>query len=276
MLGLWLLSRNGVFQLNRRLSAFCSRRGRMPSLLITSAEEDVALEQQEIEQMLAHRVDTVLIASSQWSVETFRRIEEHQTPYVLLDRRFSGLNAHFVGSDDEQIGRMATNHLIEQGCARVAHIRGREISTGTGRHDGFRQALAQHGRVAFPGYIVAGRTGDDAGDQSGYEAMKQLLALDPRPDGVFCFNDANGIGVIKAITEAGLRIPQDIAVVGCGNVWNSEFMRVPMTTIDQNCQAIGSEAARLAFRLIKSKQPIKPESILIPPTLVVRESSRRR
>src|SRR5258708_28600628 len=61
------------------------------SLLITSSEEDVALEQQEIDQMVAHRVDTLLIASTQWTVETLRRIEEHQTPYVLLDRRFSGL-----------------------------------------------------------------------------------------------------------------------------------------------------------------------------------------
>ena len=245
------------------------------SLLITSSDEDVALEQQEIEQMLAHRVDTLLIASTQWTVETFRRIEEHQTPYVLLDRRFSGLNAHFVGSDDEQIGRMATTHLIEQGCKRIAHIRGREISTGTGRHDGFRQALAQHGIVPVPGYIVAGRTGDDAGDQSGFEAMKQLLALEPKPDGVFCFNDPNGIGAVRAILEAGLRVPQDIAVVAVGNTWNSELLRVPLSTIDQNCQAIGVEAARLAFRLIGAKGPIAPEKILIAPTLMVRESSRR-
>ena len=245
------------------------------SLLITSSEEEVALEQQEIEQMLAHRVDTLLIASTQGTVETFRRIEEHQTPYVLLDRNFAGLNAHFVGSDDEQIGRMATNHLIEQGCKRLAHIRGREISTGTGRHEGFRQALAQHGIMPLPGYIVAGRTGDDAGDQSGYEAMKQLLALDPRPDGVVCYNDPNGIGAINAILEAGLRVPHDIAVIGVGNTWNSGLMRVPLSTIDQNCQAIGEEAARLAFRLIQGKQPMRPESILIPPALLVRESSKR-
>jgi len=245
------------------------------SLLITSSEEDAALEQQEIEQMLAHRVDTLLIASTQWTVETFRRIEEHQTPYVLLDRRFSGLSAHFVGNDDEQIGRMATGHLIEQGCKRIAHIRGREISTGTGRFEGFRQALAQHGVVALPGYVVAGRTGDDAGDQSGYEAMKQLLALEPRPDGVVCFNDPTGVGAIKAIIEAGLRVPQDIAVIGVGNTWNSELLRVPLSTIDQNSMAIGVEAAKLAFRLINGKQPIRPESILIPPALVVRESSRR-
>ena len=245
------------------------------SLLITSSEEEPALEQQEIDQMLAHRVDTLLIASTQWTVESFRRIEEHQTPFILIDRRFAGLNAHFVGSDDEQIGRMATNHLIEQGCKRIAHIRGREISTGTGRHDGFRQALAQHGIVPLPGYVVAGRTGDDAGDQSGYEAMKQLLVLDPKPDGVVCFNDPTGIGAIKAMLEVGLRVPQDIAVVGVGNTWNSELARVPLTTIDQNSTAIGAEAARLAFRLIRSKQPIRPESILIAPSLLVRESSRR-
>jgi LacI family transcriptional regulator len=245
------------------------------SLLITSSEEEAALEQQEIDQMMAHRVDALLIASTQWTVETFRRIEEHQTPYILLDRRFSGLNAHFVGSDDEQIGRMATSHLIDQGCKRIAHIRGREISTGTGRFEGFRQALAQRGVVALPGYVVAGRTGDDAGDQSGYEAMKQLLALDPRPDGVVCFNDPTSVGAIKAILEAGLRVPQDIAVIGVGNTWNSELLRVPLSTIDQNSMVIGAEAARLAFRLIKGKQPIRPESILVPPALVVRESSRR-
>ena len=105
--------------------------------------------------------------------------------------------------------------------------------------------------------------------------MKQLLALEPRPDGVFCFNDANGMGAVKAILETGLRVPQDIAVVAVGNMWNSELLRVPMTTIDQNCMAIGVEAARLAFRLIRTKQPIKPETILIPSTLLVRESSKR-
>lgn len=245
------------------------------SLLITSSDEEVGLEQQEIDQMLAHRVDALLVASTQWTVETFRRIEEHQTPYILIDRRFSGLAAHFVGSDDEQIGRMATNHLLDMGCRRVAHIRGREISTGIGRFDGFRQALAQRGLVPLPGYVVAGRTGDDSGDKSGYEAMQQLLALDPRPDGVFCYNDPNGIGAIRAIIEAGLRVPEDIAVIGCGNSWNSDLLKVPLSTIDQNCDGIGAEAARLAFRLIQAKTQIPPETILIAPSLVVRESSKR-
>ena len=105
--------------------------------------------------------------------------------------------------------------------------------------------------------------------------MQQLLALKPRPDGVFCFNDPNGVGAIKAILEAGLRVPQDIAVVGVGNTWNSELLRIPLTTIDQNCNGIGVEAARLAFRLIRTKEVIPPETILIAPSLAVRDSSRR-
>ncbi len=83
------------------------------------------------------------------------------------------------------------------------------------------------------------------------------------------------MGASAAILEAGLRVPQDIAVIGIGNTWGSPMLRVPLSTIDQNCMAIGEESARLAFRMIRSKQPLKPESILIPPSLIVRESSRR-
>jgi len=245
------------------------------SLVISSSEEDPELEQQEIDQLLARRVDALVIASTQWTVESFRRIEEQKTPYVLIDRRFVGLVANFVGVDDEQVGMLATEHLIQVGCQRIAHIRGPEISTALGRLEGYRRALAQHGLSVLPGYLVAGKTGDDASDVSGYHAMRQLLRLEPRPDGVFCYNDPTAMGGLKAILEAGLRIPDDVAVIGCGNLKYAELLRVPLSSIDQDSTLIGERAAKLALSLVEAKSPVRPRTILLEPRLVARQSTAR-
>lgn len=159
--------------------------------------------------MLARRVDALVVASAQWTVETFRWIEEQKTPYVLIDRQFADLAANFVGVDDRAAGDLATGHLIETGCRRIAHIGGPEVSTAIGRAEGYRRALARHGLTPPAGYVIAGGSADDAGDISGYEAMRKLLALAPVPDGVFCYNDPVATGAMKAILESGLRIPQE-------------------------------------------------------------------
>ncbi len=245
------------------------------SLVISSSEEDPELEQQEIDQLLARRVDALVIASTQWTVESFRRIEEQKTPYVLIDRRFVGLVANFVGVDDEQVGMLATEHLIQVGCQRIAHIRGPEISTALGRLEGYRRALTQHGLSVLPGYLVAGKSGDDASDVSGYHAMRQLLRLEPRPDGVFCYNDPTAMGGLKAILEASLRIPDDVAVIGCGNLKYAELLRVPLSSIDQDSTLIGERAAKLALSLVEAKSPVRPRTILLEPRLVARQSTAR-
>jgi len=113
------------------------------------------------------------------------------------------------------------------------------------------------------------------GDVTGYETMKRLLSLNPLPDAVFCNNDPTAIGAMKAILEAGLSIPHDIAVIGCGNIKNSDFLRVPLTTIDQSCGEIGERAANLALSLIESETPPEPQTILLEPKLLVRDSTRR-
>lgn len=262
-------------QIAKALSAEIRKQGY--SLIITSSEEDPELEQQEIEQLLARRVDAMLIASAQWTVESFRRIEQRRTPYVLIDRCFAGLAANFVGVDDEAVGVLGTNHLIEQGCRRIAHIRGPEVSTALGRLDGFRRALAAHQMAPMPGYIVSGgATGDDRGEESGREAARTLLNCSPRPDGIFCYNDPIAMGVMRAILEAGLRIPEDVAVVGCGNVLYSDFLRVPLTSIDQDSATIGQRAAALALSLVGVDMVPRPKSELVSPRLVVRASSLRR
>jgi len=251
-------------------------RQRNYGVLIASCEDDPELERQEIAQFLARRVDAILIASTQWSVESFRRIEEHKTPYVLIDRQFAGLAANFVGVDDVAAGALATGHLIEQGCRRIVHIRGPQVSTALGRLEGYRLALSQAPQGPLPEDVLpVGTSGDDRGESGGYEAIQKLLGNGSPPDGIFCYNDPVAIGAMRAILDRGLRIPDDVAVIGCGNLSYSAFLRIPLSTIDQDSAAIGLRAGNLALALIESRKLRRPESLVTAPKLVTRASSLR-
>jgi LacI family transcriptional regulator len=173
------------------------------------------------------------------------------------------------------VGFLATRHLIEVGCRNIAHISGPEVSTAIGRIEGYKRALAGHDRELRPEYIIRREHGDDLSDISGDEAMRRLLTLQPRPDGVFCYNDPTAMGAMRAILDAGLRIPEDVAVVGCGNVFYADYLRVPLTSVDQDSDAIAEHAVNLAVSLIGAKGPVRPKTILLQPKLVVRASSQR-
>ena len=103
--------------------------------------------------------------------------------------------------------------------------------------------------------------------------MRRLLSLSPRPDAVFCYNDPTAMGAMEAIFEHRLRIPEDIAIVGCGNVRYAAFLRVPLTTIDQQSEEIGDRSARLALALIEAKGVGRPKTVLLEPRLIVRQSA---
>ena len=251
-------------------------RGHGYNLFISSSNEDPDLEAQEIRQLLARQVDVILVASSQKKTDSFRLIEEQHRPYILIDRCFHGLDANFVGVDDEMVGWLATSHLIEQGCKRIAHIRGPEVSTAAGRLKGYEKALSEHGLKPQPEHILSlGTSGDHTGERSGYEVTKKLLASRHRPDGIFCFNDPAAFGAIRAILDSGLRIPKDIAVIGCGNVAHSDFLRVPLSTVDQESESIGKAAGSLAIALAGKKAKTKPTKKLVTPRVIVRASSLR-
>lgn len=244
-------------------------------LIISSSEDDPELEKREIDQMLARRVDVLILASAQSDAKSLLKIEEKKVPYVLLDRKFAGLRANFVGIDDVAAGMHATNHLIEAGCRTIAHIAGSNVSTALDRQRGYAMALAKHGLILSPAYVVAHGHMDDSGDAAGYEGMKQLLQLDPRPDGVFCCNDPIAMGAMRAIFEEGLDIPNDVAVVGCGNVHYDDLLRVPLTSIDQDSRGLGENAAKLALNMVKKKSEVTPKTLLLGSKLVVRASSQR-
>ncbi|MGC1648864.1 MAG: LacI family DNA-binding transcriptional regulator [Candidatus Sulfotelmatobacter sp.] len=245
-------------------------------LIVSSSEEDPDLEEVEINHLLARRLDTLIIASCRTTVEVFFRIEKQNIPYVLIDRCLPGLSANFVGVDDESVGVLATRHLIDLGCKRIAHIRGPETSPGIRRMEGYKRALAQGGLKVMDNYITTERKGDVGTKHGGAEAMLQLLSLKPRPDGVFCFNDPLALGAMNYALDHGVRIPQDLAIIGCGNLHYDDSLRVPLSSIDQHSRQIGEEAARIALRILNSKAPPQPEIVVLQPELVVRESTQRR
>jgi len=247
------------------------------SLLISSSDEDPELEMQAIQQLIARHVDVIMLASCQSSAEALMRVGVQDTPCVLIDRRLEGMDTNFVGSNDVQIGELATTHLLEQGCRRIAHIRGPDVSTASGRLEGYKRALALWGLEPVPSHIVSvGGSGDHLGVEGGHAAATDLLLASPCPDGIVCYNDPSAMGAMRAIRAAGLRVPQDVALVGCGNIPFSESLLIPLSSVDQGNESIGRHAAELALSLAADKaERREAKAELIGAQLVTRESSLR-
>jgi len=255
------------------LSAVISAKGY--SLIVASSEEDPHLEREEIRQLLARRLDALVIASSGTSTELFERMDHQSQPYVLIDRKFSGLNANFVGIDDIEVGCIATEHLLDTGCRLVAHIAGRENSTGRGRLEGYRQALLQRGLPYREDYVVRGTRVDIQSTEQGSEAMQVLLQRDPRPDGVFCHNDPLAIGAMNAILDVGLRIPADIGIIGSGNLHFDSSLRVALSSIDQHSTQLGERAGEIVLGMMEAKTKPAPRTVILNPAVVARASTKR-
>jgi LacI family transcriptional regulator len=243
------------------------------TLVIASTEDEAEIERQHIDALLAREIDALFIASVQQRLTKIGPELDRGRPVILVDRRLPGWQGHFVGMDDRRIGQLATEHLIDAGCRRIAHIAGASVSTAADRLAGYRRALIQHGLPASRELVVARAHGDDLGDVSGYRAMQRLLRLRKRPDGVFCNNDPTAMGAMRAILDAGLDVPGDIALVGCGDVHYAKFLRVPLTTVAQQPHVIGQRAGELAVAAAARRRP--PTTVLLAPSLVVRQSSAR-
>lgn len=241
-------------------------------LILASSEEDPEIEQQEIRNVLARGIDALLIASCQPSLRGFYGLEDQKTPFVLIDRDFPHLRAHFVGTDDYAAGRLATRHLIEIGRRQIAHIGGPDLAPGADRMRGYIDELKNSGLPVRASHILSSSRVEEAGEEAGFRIMRKLLARRPRPDAVFCYNDLTAIGAMSAAVAAGLSIPGDIAFVGCGNVRYSEYLRTPLSSIDQSTGELGKQAGNLALDLI-GKDSSLPRQIRVQPKLIVRASS---
>lgn len=243
------------------------------SLVICSSDEDPQIERQTLTHLLSRGVDALVIATVQQEKEIFPKSVKPRIPYVLLDRKVQGLSANFVGVDDENVGFIATEHLIEMGCRRIAHIGGVQISTAKGRLEGYKRALKKYQLPVDPEYVVVAKRMDESADSAGYYAAMQLLGQNPRPDAIFCYNDPVAIGAMRAILENGMEIPRDVALIGSGNLHLDTALRVPLSTVDQQSDRIGQCAASLVMDLVGEEKLKQPKSILLVPKVIVRESS---
>jgi LacI family transcriptional regulator len=244
------------------------------AVMISSSMEDPEIEEAAIEQLLGHRMDGLIVASCSVSPAKFQQLKEQGIPFVMIDRYFPEFKTNFVGVDDRAVGRMATEHLIAMGCKRIAHIRGLPFTTGVGRFEGYKQALTRNGMKFDPSLVSPYMTADGRDWQQSLIAMRTLLD-GKRPDGVFCYNDPMAIAAIDVAQDAGLRIPQDIAFIGCDNLHYDGSLKSSLSSMDHHSSQIGVRAAKLLLSLLKDKTSKSIRQIVLQPSLVVRDSSVR-
>src|SRR5262249_47252680 len=156
------------------------------------------------------------------------QLTKQGTSLVMIDRDdHPSVKCHRVLTDDELVGALATSHLLDTGRRAIAHIGGPPIVHAKRREKGWRDALKAPRIKAADEWIVRG----GFMESDGYRAMKRLLTVRPKIDAVFAANDPSAIGAMKAIWEAGLHVPGDIAVVGVGDIALGDLLRVPLTTV---------------------------------------------
>jgi LacI family transcriptional regulator len=245
-------------------------------LIMSSSEEDPELEQQEVDEMLAHRLDAIVVASCATNAAGLERLLQGETPLILVDRMFEGFSTHFVGSDDYAVGKLATEHLLAAGCKRIAHIRGPENSTGRRRLKGFLDAMAKHNRPVPSERIVAAHSVDVDGKLHGANALRALRDLKHPPDGIFCYNDVVATGVIMEAVRLGMDVPEDLAVIGCGNLHFDDVIRVPLSSVDQRSSEIGARVAKLIMELKVEEASSQPRRVVLQPKLAARASTARQ
>jgi LacI family transcriptional regulator len=243
------------------------------SMVIAWTAENSEIQSSEIHHLLSLGIDALIVATSGDDVSSFRMLEERGVPYVLFDRDIPELKAPFVGGDDLLVGRMATRHLIEAGCKRIGHICGPPMSPGRRRFEGYKLALQEAGLPVKDQYIVTPTQPGPRSFHHGFEATQRLLKAKPRIDGIFAFNDPLAIGSMEAVLAAGLDIPRDVAIIGCGNFPLGEALRLPLSTIDQNVKSLGEKTAKTLLSLLEKPKKPSPRRVIVKPSLVVRKTS---
>src|SRR5581483_5423746 len=240
-------------------------------ILICNTDEESAREISEVE-ALRYRTDGLIIASSLPPAQSqpYQRMLKDGAKIVLIDRVLENLRCPAVTTDNIQVGRLATGHLIIRGHRRIGHLRGSEGSVANDRLEGYRQALAEHGLkydqrlVRKCGFL----------ENQGYEAMRDWLADGNVPEAVFVANDPAAIGAMHALTEAGWRVGTDIAIAGAGCIHHGDMLSVPLTTVAWSTMEMGQQAARMLIRLINGETLDKAgQRVIVPPGLVVRRTS---
>ncbi len=243
------------------------------NVIICQSNETMSLERNNLKTLMASKVDGLLISVSR---ETDRHDHlqyaiDKEVPIVLFDRIVEELQASQVYSDNYEISFQATEHLLTQGCKRIAFIAGpRHLYNSRNRLNGYLAALKKHNINISESLIVDSNYGTNDVE----EYMRHLLNLRQKPDGIFAINDMAAMEIIHILKKRGLSVPKDVAVLGFNNETICRLVEPSLSSIDHPAFDMGAAATEILLRQI-SKNEIFQEKRLIKSRLVVRESTNR-
>ena len=246
----------------------CFERGY--TLILGNAHNDLQKQRAYLSMMAQKRVDGLLVMCSEYPDDLLKMLEENRNiPMVVMDWGESRADFTDTVLDNAfQGGYLAGRYLIERGHRDIGAIPGQlERNTGGGRHAGFLKALQEAGIAVRSEWIVQG----DFEPESGYQAMQQILQQKQRPTAIFCGGDIMAMGAICAADEMGLRVPQDISVIGYDNVRNARYFTPALTTVHQPKAQLGEKALEMLLDRITSKREVS-QTIEVHPTLIERRS----
>lgn len=219
--------------------------------------------------MVEKQVDGLLLANIS-NPEDLQEVEKTGLHYVLVNRKTSSYEKHFVGINNPLTSELAVNHLADHGIKRIAYFAGnKEISTARERKSGFINGMIQQGLEIEESFIFEG----DYTQESGYANVKKLInECKSLPEAICAASDVAAFGVIKGLREAGIRVPEDIKVIGNDNNAFSENFIIPLSTIDHPTFEMGKLSMDYLLQVIKEKGQTGTRQIILTPSLVVRES----
>lgn len=244
------------------------------SVILASSNSEPDREVAAVEMLRSKRVDGVIVTSSRVGALYQRHLDRLGVPVVLINSHSQqmGPYTYSVAVNDRHGGCLATKHLIQLDHKRIAYVSGpADHSDDLERFAGYREALGEADIGFDPDLVVPG-TGRSCG---GERALPVLMAQDPPPTAVFCYNDMTAIGLLRAARLAGVSIPRDLAIVGFDDIPLALYVQPPLTTIAQPMPDMGKQAMGMVLALMANGGPGTPgvANVVVQGRLVVRESS---
>ncbi|MCI9621428.1 MAG: LacI family transcriptional regulator [Dorea sp.] len=254
----------------KAISDECIRNGYM--VFLADSNDDPVRELEIAKSFCERCVDGVILsptANSEKYVGQYFR--ERDIPIVYIDRMLD-LNGDWVGSENHRSMRNLTEHLISLGHKRIAFAAGlRHISTTEERIEGYKEALEKNGIVLDEALIIEGESRSGPAERGTKEIIERMMGIDDCPTAIIAANNLMVLGVMKALSELNIRVPEDMAVVAFDDCEWAGLFRPRLTAVAQPCKDIGRKAAELLLERIHDRSG-SPQRIYFQPELVVRES----
>ncbi len=245
------------------------------NLLISQSQESAKKEIASTKTMFDSRVDGLLISLSAETknLDHFDIIFNKRLPLIFFDRVVELPHCTSIVINNERAGYDATTHLIEQGCKKVVHISGNlNRNVYADRLKGYKKALSEN-KIAFDPHLVFT---NNLSDKAGAEVANEILKMPKLPDGLFAANDTTAVACIREFKQAGLKIPQDIAVAGFNNDPISRVIEPNLTTIHYPGEEMGELAASTLINGLKNRSSGNLNTMVIRHELIVRRSSLKK